>query len=90
VQALLIAQDFSGAGGECINCGMLRVGQRDACPYDGAEMRPVELREAFTARAVQQSADVQIVEASDYLVAHEGIGALLRYRDEQQSKAVAG
>ncbi len=90
VQTLLMLQDFRGDGGECINCGTLRAGQRDTCPYDGAAMRPVDLREAFTARAVQQSADVQIIEASDYLVAHEGIGALLRYRDEQRSKAVAG
>jgi len=90
VQTLLMLQNFSGTGGECTNCGMLRAGQRDKCIYDGAAMRPVDLREAFTARAVQQSADIQIIEASDYLVAHEGIGALLRYRDEQQSKAVAG
>jgi peptide subunit release factor 1 (eRF1) len=90
VQTLLILQDFRGAGGECSNCGMLRVGQRETCSYDGATMRPVDLREAFTARAVQQSADVQIIEASDYLAARESIGALLRYRDEPQSKAVAG
>jgi peptide subunit release factor 1 (eRF1) len=90
VQTLLMLQNFRGAGGECINCGMLRAGQRNTCLYDGAAMQPVDLREAFTARAVQQSADIQIIEASDYLVAHDGIGALLRYRDEQQSKAVAG
>jgi len=90
VQSLLMLQGFSGAGGECVNCGMLRAGQREKCPYDGGEMRPVDLREAFTGRALQQNADVQIVEASDYLTAHEGVGVLLRYRDEPQSKAVAG
>lgn len=90
VQTLLMLRNFHGEGGECINCGMLRAGQRDKCPYDGAAMRSVELREAFTARAVQQRADIQIIETSDYLVAHQGIGALLRYRDEPQSKAVAG
>ena len=89
VQTLLMLRDFSGSGGECSNCGMLRAGQREKCLYDGAAMQPVDLREAFTARAVQQSANVQILAASDYLVAHEGVGALLRYRDEQQSKAVA-
>jgi hypothetical protein len=68
---------------------MLRAGQHGTCPYDGAEMRPVELREAFTLRAAQQSADIQIGEASDYLVAHEAVGVLL-YRDEPQAKAVAG
>src|SRR5215212_3263090 len=90
VQTLLMLQGFSGTGGECVNCGMLRAGQRDTCPYDGADMRPVELREAFTLRAMQQSADVQIIAASDYLGEHEAVGALLRYRDEPQAKAVAG
>jgi peptide subunit release factor 1 (eRF1) len=90
VQTLLMLQSFGSTGGECMNCGVLRAGLRDTCPYDGAKMRPVELREAFTLRAVQQSADIQIVAASDYLMAHEAVGALLRYRDEPQSKAVAG
>jgi hypothetical protein len=90
VQTLLMLQSFNGIGGECVNCGMLRAGQRNTCPYDGAEMRPVELREAFTLRAVQQSADVEIIEASDYLMAHDAVGAILRYRDEPQAKAVAG
>jgi peptide subunit release factor 1 (eRF1) len=90
VQTLLMLQSFGGTGSECVNCGVLRAGQRDRCPYDGADMRPVDLREAFTLRAVQQNADIQIVEASDYLMDHEAVGALLRYRDELQSKAVAG
>jgi len=90
VQTLMMLQSFNGNGGECVNCGMLRPGQRAACPYDGAEMRPVELREAFALRAAQQSADIQIVAASDYLAAHEDVGVLLRYRDEPQAKAVAG
>jgi peptide subunit release factor 1 (eRF1) len=81
-------QSFAGAGGECPNCGMLRAGQRSKCPYDGTEMQPVDLREAFAARAVQQSATVQIVEASDYLAAHDGVGALLRYRDDEQAREV--
>jgi peptide subunit release factor 1 (eRF1) len=90
VQTLMLLQGFNGTGGECTNCGMLRAGQRDKCPYDGAEMRPVDLREAFTAHAVRQNADVQVFESSDYLAEHEGVGVLLRYRDEPQSKAVAG
>jgi peptide subunit release factor 1 (eRF1) len=90
VQTLLMLHGFGGAGGECVNCGMLRAGQRDKCPYDGAELRPIELREAFTARAMQQDADVQIIAESEYLAAHEGVAALLRYRDEDRSKAVAG
>jgi peptide subunit release factor 1 (eRF1) len=91
VATLLMLQSFGGAGGECPTCGTLRAGQRTKCPYDGAALDPVELREAFTARAIQQSAEVQIVESSDYLDQFEGVGALLRYRDDtQDARAVAG
>lgn len=88
VQTLLIHQSFSGDGGECPNCGTLRAGKRTNCPYDGVELQPVDLREAFTARALQQSADVQVVEASPYLDQHEGVGALLRYRDDTEDHEV--
>jgi peptide subunit release factor 1 (eRF1) len=91
VGTLLLLQSFTGMGGECPNCGALRAGQRTKCPYDGSELQPVDLREAFTARALQQSAEVQIVEASAYLDQFEGVGALLRYRDDtQETRAVAG
>jgi peptide subunit release factor 1 (eRF1) len=56
VRMLIMGRNFNSAGGECPNCGSLRAGRRANCPYDGAEMRPVELREAFTARAIQQNA----------------------------------
>jgi len=85
VQTLLIHQSFDGDGGECPNCGTLRAGKRANCPYDGAELQPVDLREAFTARALQQSADVQVVVESPYLDQHEGVGALLRYSDATQA-----
>jgi peptide subunit release factor 1 (eRF1) len=85
VRLLLLRQDFAGRGGECPNCGMLRAGQREKCPYDGAELRPVDLREAFVARAIQQNAALEIVEAADYLARHEGVGALLRYRETERA-----
>ena len=90
VRKLLMLQSFGGAGGECPNCGTLRAGTRLKCPYDGTEMQQVDLREAFTMRAVQQKADVQVVAASEYLDQHEGVGALLRYRDNEQARAAAG
>jgi len=88
VSTLLMLHSFGGSGGECPHCGMLRAGQRSTCPYDGAEMQPVDLREAFAARAIQQNAALQVIEASDYLAAHEGVGALLRYRDDEQARAL--
>jgi peptide subunit release factor 1 (eRF1) len=85
VRVLLMQRDFAGQGGECPNCGTLRAGRRDKCPYDGAELRPVDLREAFVARAIQQNAEIQIVEVGDYLAQHEGVGALLRYRETERT-----
>jgi len=85
VRTLIMHQNFQGRGGECPNCGTLRPGLRPTCPYDGTEMQPVDLREAFTARALQQGSEIQIVEESAYLDQHEGVGAVLRYRDDVQN-----
>ena len=51
-------------------------------------MQQIDLREAFTARALQQGSAIQIVEENEYLDQHEGVGALLRYRDTQQTQTV--
>ena len=88
VQTLIMHQNFVGTGGECPNCGTIRAGLRVNCPYDGTEMVQVDLREMFTARALQQGSAIQIVEASEYLDQHEGVGALLRYRDTAQAQTV--
>jgi peptide subunit release factor 1 (eRF1) len=88
VRTLIMDQNFGGAGGECSHCGMLRVGHRAKCPYDGADLQPVDLRESFTARACQQDAAITIVTDSKYLNRHEGVGVLLRYRDDEQARAV--
>ncbi|HEX6288422.1 MAG TPA: hypothetical protein VFZ66_04485 [Herpetosiphonaceae bacterium] len=88
VMTLIMHQGFNATGGECPNCGTLRPGMRANCPYDGAEMQQVNLREIFTSRALQQSATVQIVEESAYLDQHEGVGAILRYSDTEQAQEV--
>lgn len=88
VMTLVIHQGFNATGGECPNCGTIRAGLRNNCPYDGAEMQQVNLREIFTARAMQQAATVQVVEASDYLDQHEGVGAILRYSDTPEAQEV--
>jgi len=89
VRMLLMQQDFAAMGGECPNCGTLRPGLRPTCPFDGTEMQQIDLREAFVARARQQNAVIQIVEASEFLAQHEGIGALLYYRDDAPQEQTA-
>lgn len=90
VQTLLLLQDFSSMGGECPACGMLYPGQRNKCPIDGTPLEPANLREAFVARAVQQGSEVQIVASSDDLARHEGVAALLRYRDDAEAAQAVG
>ncbi|PLS79513.1 MAG: hypothetical protein CYG59_12820 [Chloroflexi bacterium] len=89
VRMLLMQQDFAAMGGECPNCGTLRPGLRPTCPFDGTEMQQIDLREAFVARARQQNAVIQIVEQSPFLVEHEGVGALLYYRDDAPQEQTA-
>jgi len=89
VQTLIMHQNFNATGGECPNCGAIRAGMRPTCPYDGTEMLQVDLRELFTARALQQSSAIQVVEASDFLDQHEGVGAVLRWREDAEAEPAA-
>ncbi len=82
VHTLLLLDQFSGPGGQCEHCGMLIAGDWTICPYDNKKLLPVNLREAFVARAIRQNADIQFVEASPVLDEHGGVAALLRYRDD--------
>ncbi len=89
VHQFIALQNFQDQGSECKKCGMIVAGEPMRCPYCGGEMRRINLREVFAQRAVGQDAEIQMIESSDFLSQHEGVGALLRYRDdvsqEQQS-----
>jgi peptide chain release factor subunit 1 len=82
VRLLIMQQDFQAVGSRNPQSGFLYAGMHANDPYDGAELETVELQEAFTAKAAQQGATIQIVEANEYLAQHEGVGALLWYRDD--------
>ena len=86
VRLLFLADNFNATGGECPNCGILQPGLRATCPYDGAELQQVNLRETFTARAAQQNSTIQVITASEQLESHEGVAALLWYRDDTQAR----
>jgi peptide subunit release factor 1 (eRF1) len=88
VRTLFLIQNFSGNGVECPNCGTIRPGMRANCPYDGTEMQSIDLREVFVNRATQQGATIQVVEQSEFLDQHGGVGALLYYRDTPQAQTV--
>jgi len=88
VRTLLMLGDFQAAGRRNPNSGFLYTGLRTTDPYDGSELEPVELREAFTALAVQSKTEIQVVESDEYLAEHEGVGAVLWYNDAQQPQTV--
>ncbi|HMQ35863.1 MAG TPA: hypothetical protein PKD53_34480 [Chloroflexaceae bacterium] len=89
VDTLLITPGYSAAGGECPTCGALRVGQRQKCPYDGSEMRPVDMREALVLHTLAQSGSVEIIGLDGALEAHGGVAAILRFRDDVQDEVGA-
>lgn len=89
VDTLLISPAYSAAGGECPTCGALRVGQRQRCPYDGSELRPVDMREALVLHTLAQSGSVEILGLDGALEAHGGVAAILRFRDDVQDEVGA-
>lgn len=82
VRLLIIQQDFQALGSRNAQSGFLYAGMKSEDPYDGSELESVDLHEAFVAKAAQQGATIQIVEANEYLAQHEGVGALLWFRDD--------
>lgn len=82
VRLLIMQQDFQALGSRNEQSGFLYAGMQTQDPYDGSSLETVDLQEAFTAKAAQQGATIQIVEANEYLAQHEGVGALLWFRDD--------
>ncbi|MFN8522243.1 MAG: Vms1/Ankzf1 family peptidyl-tRNA hydrolase [Chloroflexota bacterium] len=81
VHRLFLAAALSVRGGECPSCGALSVGV-EACPRCGAATTPVaDLRQAIIDRALHEGARIEYVsgEASARLMAHNGLGARVRY-----------
>lgn len=83
VDTMLMSDSYAGGpGGECSTCGALRPGQRQNCPYDGTPMQPVELREALVTHTLRQGGRVEVVGIEGALDAHNGVAAILRFRDD--------
>ena len=91
VRLLIMLEGFQAPGSRNPQSGFLYSGMQTIDPYDGTQLEVVDLKEAFTARAMQQGATIQVVETNQYLEDHDGVGALLWYRDDQaRANEVAG
>jgi peptide subunit release factor 1 (eRF1) len=81
VHQLVLADEFTGIGGECPTCGRLVPGL-DLCPNCGTKPDPLpDLRERLIDRALEQGARVETVygDAAALLMVHGGLGAWTRY-----------
>ncbi|KAB8145065.1 hypothetical protein F8S13_04330 [Chloroflexia bacterium SDU3-3] len=90
VRTLVMQASFAGSGRINPSSGFLFAPGYLSDPYDGTPLSEIDLREAFVFRALQQGADVEIVEESAYLASNDGVGALLHYRDDVQAKQAGG
>jgi peptide chain release factor subunit 1 len=82
VHALAVAEGTTKEGSLCPNCGYLSALKAGLCPVCSSPAQQVpDVIEAAVERAFVDGADVNIVFASarEALLAHGGIGALLRY-----------
>ncbi len=83
VQRLVIARQFEHAGAECGNCHHLEEEFLGQCPICGQPMVAIdEIGGTVIARAFASHGDVLVVEGSEF---PEGIGALLRFRADQNT-----
>jgi len=82
VRLLIMLENFQAPGSRNAESGFLYSGTQTVDPYDGTQLESVDLKEAFTSKAMQQGATIQVVESHPYLEAHDGVGALLWYRDD--------
>jgi peptide subunit release factor 1 (eRF1) len=83
VMSLIIAQDYSGKGYECVNCDYLAADQVEPCPVCGHHMRLVDHAVDLAIRkALENDARVETIcvpDAAMRLKELGGIGAMLRY-----------
>lgn len=86
VRVLVLHKTFAAQGRMNPANGFLYAHGEMKDPYDGSDLIDADLREAFTSRALGQGATIEVVDDDEYLAQHEGVGALLHYRDDQQAK----
>ncbi|HXG42658.1 MAG TPA: Vms1/Ankzf1 family peptidyl-tRNA hydrolase [Dehalococcoidia bacterium] len=82
VRMLVMADGVTRDGSACDSCGFFAARDLPKCPVCGGETVPADVVERSVERAyLTQDATVEVVfdEARDWLLAHGGLGAFLRY-----------
>lgn len=86
VQTLLVCRDFTSEAVECPNCRHLDTRMVKSCAVCGQEMRQLnDVSDALVDLALRNGADIQFIEADPELEKAGRVGALLRFRADQNT-----
>ncbi|HEV2987883.1 MAG TPA: hypothetical protein VG759_05540 [Candidatus Angelobacter sp.] len=86
VQTLVVSRDFTAEAVECANCRHLDTRMVRNCALCGQETRELsDVSDALVDLALRNGAEIMFVESESDLRKSGGIGALLRYRADQNT-----
>jgi peptide subunit release factor 1 (eRF1) len=86
VQTLVVSRDFAGEAVECTNCLHLDIRMVHNCALCGQETRELsDVSDALVGLALRNGAEIMFVDSENDLGKSGGIGALLRYRADQNT-----
>jgi peptide subunit release factor 1 (eRF1) len=84
VQTILIGENYTHAGAECVNCGHLEPNPVKTCAACGHSTRQIDdVCDAIIATAIRHDLEVFYVNGSPEFDAAGNIAALLRFRADQ-------
>jgi peptide subunit release factor 1 (eRF1) len=86
VQVLLVGRDFQAGAVECRNCGHLDTRMVKSCAVCGQATRELtDVADALVDLALRNGAEIQFVQGDPELEKAGRIGALLRFRADQNT-----
>jgi peptide subunit release factor 1 (eRF1) len=86
VQTLVVGRDFRGEAAECSNCRHLDTRMVRHCAVCGSATRELaDVTDALVDLALRNGADIQFIESDPELESAGHVGALLRFRADQNT-----
>ncbi len=86
VQTLLVSRDFQAQAVECGNCRHLDTRMVKSCAVCGREMHEIsDVSDALVDMAIRNGAEIRFVDADPELESAGRVGALLRFRADQNT-----
>lgn len=80
IQTLLVEEGFIEPGYQCTGCGFITTQPISSCPFCSESFQRIDDAVEMTVREVlRMGGNVEVLEGSEALTEHGGIGALLRY-----------